>query len=244
MDFAKYVAMLKDRALHFARLNELGDPFEGSLTKAEYNQMRADAERGEVGGKLPKEWQGDYFGVLAGPTRRALKTCYVSCWHMNSFESEAMWRLYSSSGFAIAVTSTYQLLSDVLPSSYQPEEYIGPFLGTVEYIDHHHDELKWNNIFHAVLHKRLSFAHEHECRAIIDRTGPKGRRTGEPLPEHIVDSYPPGILVSVALENLVQRVVVSPTAPTWFSDCVVDVTTRYGFSFPTGRSSLTMPPYI
>ena len=244
MDFAKYVAMLKDRALYFARLNELGDPFEGSLTKAEYDQLKHVAREGEAGGRLPKEWRGKYFDVLLATTRRARKTCYVNCWHINSTESEAMWRLYSSSGYAIAIASTYRLLAEALPTTHQPTEHSGPFLGIVQYIDHHQDQLEWNNVFHAVLHKRLSFKHEHECRAVINRTGPKGRRTGEPLPEHVVDAYPPGIRVPVLLEKLVQQVIISPTAPIWFGPCVADLTVRYGFAYPIRPSLLANAPYL
>jgi hypothetical protein len=35
MDFAKFVAMLEQRSLHFARANALGDAFEGAAGIAE-----------------------------------------------------------------------------------------------------------------------------------------------------------------------------------------------------------------
>jgi len=35
MDFTKFVSMLEEAGLFFARLDRLGDPFEGSSTRAE-----------------------------------------------------------------------------------------------------------------------------------------------------------------------------------------------------------------
>lgn len=242
MDFAKYVAMLKSRSIHFSRLDLLGDPFEGSLSKGEYEHWKAVAAAGESGGRLPDDWRGRYFDVLMGNARRARRECYVSCWHMNSSESEAMWRLYSASGYAIAVRSTYGRLTHSLPTTFEPDEHLGPFIGVVRYADHHLEELPRGNIFHAIMSKRRSFAHEQECRAIVWRAGPS--RRPDPIPDEIVAGYPPGVSVPVDLDCLVERVVISPSAPSWFSDIVADVTSKYGFSLSVAQSALIQAPYL
>lgn len=107
MDFAKYVAMMESACLHFSRLDFLGDPFEGSLSKAEFVRLNETAQKGEAAGTLPGRWKGKYLDVLLHSARAGRKQNYVSCWHINVNESEAMWRLYSQSGYAIAVQSTY-----------------------------------------------------------------------------------------------------------------------------------------
>lgn len=242
MDFAKYVALVKARALHFARLDNLGDPFEGSLSKADYQHWVQVGKEGEARGDLPPEWRGRYFDVLMGAARRARKQNYVSCWHMNRGESEAMWRLYSSSGFAIAIRSTYQLLVDSLPSSYETDEHLGPFVGVIQYANHHEDQLPTGNGFHPLMHKRLSFEHEHECRAVVWRAGPEARIG--PLPDHVLNMYPTAISVPITLGLLIERVVVSPSAPEWFSEIVADVTARYDLSFPVERSTLAGSAYL
>jgi len=244
MDFAKYVAMLNDGALYFARLDTLGDPFEGSLSKSNYELLRQIERAGEASGKLPPDWRGRYFDVLMGSTRRARKQCYVSCWHMNSAESEAMWRLYSSSGYAIAVVTTYAQLACALPSEFEPSEYSGPYLGVVRYADHQTDATPSGNIFDPVMHKRPSFQHEQECRAVLWRHGPRNRRTAEPLPESVIDAYASGVRLCVELQKLIQRVTVSPHAPSWFATSVKDVTQRYGLGFPVEQSSLNLLPYL
>ena len=242
MDFAKYVAMLRTRSVHFARLDTLGDPFEGSLSRSEYEQWKRVAEDGEAKGELPPAWRGHYFDVLMGNARRARKESYVSCWHMNRGESEAMWKLYASSGYAIAICSTYKLLAEALPSQYEPTDHLGPFLGVVDYADHHVDDLPRGNIFHAIMHKRLSFVHEQECRAVIWRAGPQNQIG--PTPQNVLDGYPPGVAVPTPLDSLVQRVVVSPAAPSWFTDTVADITSQYSYSFSVEQSALTTKPYL
>lgn len=242
MDFAKYVAMLKSSSIHFARLDTLGDPFEGSLSRAEYEHWKGVAEAGEKNGDLPPEWRGRYFDVLMSNTRRARKESYVSCWHMNRGESEAMWKLYGSTGSAIAIRSTYRDLASALPAEFEPQEHSGPFLGIVQYADHHVDDLPRGNIFHAIMFKRLSFAHEQECRAVIRRRSPKNQVLSTPW--RVLDTYPPGVAVPVALESLVQKVVVSPSAPGWFAETVAHVTALYGLVFTVEQSSLAVEPYL
>ena len=242
MDFAKYVALLKERAIHLARLDTLGDPFEGSLSRAEYEHLKQVAKDGEANGELPLEWRGRYFDVLMGNARRARKVCYVSCWHINGGESEAMWRLYAASGYAIAIKSTYQRLASSLPTTYEVAEHKGPFLGVVKYADHHVDDLPRDNIFHAIMHKRLSFEHEHECRAVVWRAGPQGRVN--PVPDDMIAKYPRGIVTPTPLEDLIERVVVSPSAPAWFAETVADLTIRYGYTFLVQQSALAATPYL
>jgi hypothetical protein len=157
-----------------------------------------------------------------------------------------MWRLYSTSGYAIAIVSTYSRLAECLPTDFQhTDDHRGPYLGLVKYADHHQDAFPTGNIFHAIMHKRSSFAHEQECRAVVWRLGPEHlRQSGETLTDQVLDTFPVGIRVPVPLESLVERVIVSPTAPTWFSDSVEDLTRVYGFSFPLDASSLTLSPYL
>jgi len=243
MDFAKYVALLRDRALYFARLDTLGDPFEGSLSRLEYEYWKKVAQEDEAKGQLPIEWRGRYFDVLLDGARRSRKTSYVSCWHINGGESEAMWRLYSASECAIAIRSTYQHLERSLPSTYEAAEHWGPYLGVVQYADYHVDNLPQGNMFHYIMHKRRSFQHEQECRAVVWRSGPKISLVPVP-PEHVYTKYPPGINVPIPLQDLIEVVTVSPSSPGWFAQTVAELTTRYGYSFPVQQSVLAQAPYL
>src|SRR6185503_13885933 len=105
---------------------------------------------------------------------------------------------------------TYNRLAECLPTNFEPSEHRGPFLGVVKYADHGRDAFPTGNIFHAIMHKRSSFAHEQECRAVVWRivagNAPEGVR------DAVLDTFPVGLHVPVALESLIQRVVISPAA--------------------------------
>lgn len=243
MDFAKYVSLLRSGSLYFARLDLMDDSFEGSLTKIEYESIEAKASIGEASGDLPPEWRGKYLDVLLGNARKMRKSCYVSCWHMNEHESEAMWRLYSQSAFAITLKSRYGKLCDTLPTLDSQGDYLGPFMGKVTYVDHVTQQLPTGNGFVPVMNKRPSFAHERECRALIWRPE-SDQFLFHPNPEILLSAYPVGIEVKLDLNAIVEEVVVSPLAPKWFVDSVADVTKKYEREWLVVQSSLAARPYI
>jgi hypothetical protein len=74
------------------------------------------------------------------------------------------------------------------------------------------------------VHKRVSFEHEREVRAIIDSRDPESDRIG--------------LTVPVDLATLIQRVHVAPTAPGWYEDVVRRAAKRYGLDAPVSRSDL------
>lgn len=68
------------------------------------------------------------------------------------------------------------------------------------------------------MHKRLAFAHENEVRLV------------KLLGEHVAaDSRPgpPGLLVSVDVERLVDGVFVTPYAQQWYADVVRAVVAKF-----------------
>jgi hypothetical protein len=209
MDIAKYVSMIASSGLFFVRTDLLGDPFEGSSTKE------------VVGARKELFGQADSFtGEAWSHTAKSLRGwTFASCWHMNEHESAAMWRLYSKSSDAIAVQATYARLVASLPAKV--------FVGSVRYIDYHTGTWPANNLYYALMHKRKSFEHEREVRAVI------------------ADASRPGLLghlVTVNLGELLQAVYVAPTSAPWFSDLVLAVTQKYGGTWPIHRSDLDAEP--
>lgn len=244
MDFAKYVALLRTKSLYFARLDKLEDPFEGSISRAEYEDIVQRAKKGEENDQLPAHWKGRYLDVLMQAARNGRRSCYVNCWHLNEGESEAMWRLYSQSTFAIAVKSTYARLRDVLPTpSSSGSPYVGPLLGKVTYLDHFEEILPTGNLFVPIMNKRPSFRHEQECRALVWIPEPDDYLFMRD-PDAIFKRYPEGLDVQIDLAKMVEFTVVSPLAPSWFLESVTDVTLRYGYQWSTKASSLAAKPFI
>jgi hypothetical protein len=82
---------------------------------------------------------------------------------MNEYESAAMWSLYATGGRdqAIAIQSTYARLEKAL------EQYPDVHIGVVHYIDYEKDWMPEGNLMYPSVHKRKSFEHERELRAVI-----------------------------------------------------------------------------
>jgi hypothetical protein len=154
MDFTKFVSLLDRGALYFARADQLGDPFEGSYPAA--NQpMRAQWAR-EQG--LPD----DAFEDLELARRIQPQLHYISAWHLNEVESAAMWSLYLRTGEGIAIRSTFKRLCDSMAAD--PHVI---YVGLVGYLDYDTTPIPEGNMFWPFVHKRLSFEHEREVRAVI-----------------------------------------------------------------------------
>src|SRR5579871_3476871 len=108
MDLGKYLAMLDCGSLYFARANKLGDPFEGApttrmVTVREYIRANKTTDPALASYKDVPDYALNWGGIFQHGVQKHL----VNCWHMNEYESAAMWKLYSSSSEAVCVQSTY-----------------------------------------------------------------------------------------------------------------------------------------
>jgi len=123
MDFAKFVSLLEEKALFFARADKLGDPFEGAAGIAERRSVWNDHYRQffrELVATAPGQTTALEPEVLDKEAERLLdemrqamdhdlKRTFANCWHANTVESEALWRLYCPpphTGVVIQTTAT------------------------------------------------------------------------------------------------------------------------------------------
>lgn len=229
LDFTKFVALLDRRALSFARVDQLTDQFEGSLTKADVETLREDLRR-----------RG--FPVVGLPSELAWfrKRIFVNCWHINNYESAAMWRLYLNRDEGVAVRSTFRRFRD----SFMGSEH-DVFIGKVKYINYDTAHLPGGNILYPFLHKRRAFEYECELRAVVMKwqKGDKGvgqlGTQADAIPEK---DLPCNLDISVDLDVLVEKVYVSPAAPNWFGELVRSIVSRYKLKREVNRSSLAEGP--
>ena len=142
---------------------------------------------------------------------------------MNEHESAAMWKLYADGGKSICIQSSYDKLQDCLPSEI--------YTGVVRYIDYEKQFISEDNFFRNFMHKRKSFEHEREIRAVWF----------SPLKP---DKDPPafGLWRGVELEKLIERVFVSPDTPAWFADLARKIIERYALNSPLVQSALSKDP--
>ena len=234
MDLPKFLSILQSKTLYFARADQFDDPFEGARGNTGdeklYIKALAEALREEM------SFDGDNKGVEKSldDARKIIDTWktigfdtnhmyqnFISCWHQNEMESDAMWRLYTKDlTQGVAIQSTCGRLRD----SFIREFLRGPItIAPVEYIDYTlplglSDNPSW--------FKKKAFEHEKEIRAIIMFDYPSEEKApkGWPLP----------IDPDVLIENLY----VSPTAQPWFVELAIDVIGKYGYKFNVVQSQL------
>jgi len=228
MDFTKFVEMLQNQALFFSRADKLGDPFEGSYSK-ENVRLRPQFYR-EMFKKGTKKSSAKSLEKWSKITKLIPRWTYINCWYINEHESAAMWKLYSSSKEAIAIQSTYQKLFDCLPE----KDF---FVGKVNYIDYDKEWMPEGNTFYPFVHKRKSFEHEHELRAVHQNFQHEDDEIFLDLPNE-----KSGISVSVNLNQLIEKVFVAPETAEWFKNLVKGVLEKYVFDFEVKQSRLDESP--
>ena len=173
-----------------------------------------------------------------------LEEMLVSCWHMNNYESAAMWKVYAKSDESIAIVTDYPTLKNVLP----------PYccLGIVNYVDYENHIMDFRNGFSYITHKRKSFEHEREIRAvlwtqhlsaILDH--PVNQTPEYNIPEmlevrDVMTKY--GTFIPLDLGTLIKAVYINPGASDHFSYVVKGIVERFGYGFQVINSSISGQP--
>jgi hypothetical protein len=223
MDFTKLVSMLDSSSLFFCRLDRLDDKYEGSYPQLAMKRVTDPA----------------HLHLM----KRQRVSVFVNCWHINEYESAAMWRLYLKTNEGIAVQSTYKRLCESLSTWPFPL-----YASHVSYIDYNTDTFPTNNGFYPVLHKRKSFAHESELRLIYDHGVTEAAKLEDsPVTKSdIAFAIPPrpdfGVSIPIELSKMVERVFVAPTASMWFRDLVAAMLRRYALEVEVIQSDLDSDP--
>jgi hypothetical protein len=239
MDFTKFVSLLDRQALFFPSMETLAqiDPYEGSVPTA--NLHLRDAFIRDLAKQKPALLKLGYKDLQSRLYQCLRKVTFVSSWHINSHESAAMWTIYAGNAPGIALVSSYNQFKSSLMAS---EQTI--FIGKVMYIDYTHDVIPEGNSFYASIHKRLSFAHERELRAVVNKSDlvVVRRDDGNSVFDLNKEVDVKGIYVDCDLHELVSEVVVSPLSPQWYYDLVESVCRRYNFTVGVRRTDLDAEP--
>lgn len=214
--------MLVQKGLFFVRASVLPDSHEGSMPEA---NVKARDIRNKA---LRNFWKsrGNHRQWIRQWTK-------MSCWHMNEGESEAMWRLYSDSGKAIAIQSTFERLRGVLPKKI--------LCGEIRYINYSNTVISEPSYVAPFMHKRESFSHERELRAL---TMDKWPQRSVSFFDYKAKAKNEGQLVKVNLAALIEKILISPLAPDWYLNAARTVVRKYGLKCRVSRSSLDSAPFF
>ena len=202
MDLPRLISLLSRHELILPRVDLMVDPFEGSIPP----NLLKHADSG-----------ADADGPIARLRAHLRRGVYISSWHENRRESEAMWRLYCGSAEGVALSTTYAKLCAAL------ETHPNTVIGRVTYIDYDSDSARCPNMQHSLAHplapfmtKRASFEHEREIRVLHWQAldGGVSSHASEP---------PPAVGLAWNIADAVEQVWVSPYAPRWYFDVVKEV---------------------
>lgn len=225
MDLARFLSLLEDEALYFARADQMSDKWEGSYS--------------EVNLKLRPELYGDDFEMinrqLVDHRLSMRQRTHMNCWHESAEESAAMWEIYQREGRGVAIKTTW---GDLTASLGSERRILG---GRIKYADYKTTFIPEGITFEAFMHKRLSYAHEKEVRLIMMT----GLSMPHPTEENTVISLgpePPVIPIPVDLRRLIQEVYVAPDAPGWIGDLIDKLVKRFGYDFDVRQSDLATDP--
>lgn len=221
LDLAKFIHLIAFETLHFTRIDQFHDKFEGSYPA-----------------KNIKEWEEGSW--KSGDYKNWRKFGCVSCWYQSDNESSAMWEIYGKNGQGIAIMSTVESLSQSLPGN-------GVIFQEIEYIDFINDRADIQIPHDTFKYKRIEFQSENEYRAALYSL-PDSGEVIDGIPEMgSVDDHPGfpehGLDVPVKLKILIKKIVLSPYVKDWYEQTVLELLKKYGLEeLKLSRSDLSVDP--
>jgi hypothetical protein len=203
LDLSQFLWLLASQSLYFANVLEFPDKWEGHLSVATIEGIKRWVRETLSGHSSPPELSENQQGVIAllSESLKSLQQKYgICCWHKNQLESVAMWKLYTQGKDGVAIQTTVGRLKECLSKESRPI-YVASVRYGHEAIEGAVDE---PDPLIPITTKRRSFEHESEVRLIL---------------ELVADFESPrsstGTVVSVDLDTLIERIVVSPEYPAW-----------------------------
>ena len=206
LDLSKFVDLLLYKKLFMSRSDKFEDQYEGTFSEPTYEEIK----------KLAKD-NPNFLDNYK--TQR--KNVVISSWHINEYESFAMWQIFTQKSEGLAIQSTLGKLQKALEVESDFEQYIGE----VNYIDYKKEYIPFENTFFPFLFKRKSFQYEREVRIISDVT----KFNLE------IDN---GLKIDVNLDELIEKIYIHPKSENWYKNLVMDLVSRLGFDFETEKSDL------
>jgi hypothetical protein len=145
----------------------------------------------------------------------------ISSWHINEYESFAMWQIFTQNTEGLAIQSTIGRLQNALA----PENIYKQFIGEVNYIDYKKEYIPFDDMFFPFLFKRKSFQYEREVRIISD------------VAESNI-TLNDGLKINVNLDQLIEKIYIHPKSENWYKNLVIQLVKQLGFDFTIEKSDL------
>ncbi|OIQ22144.1 MAG: hypothetical protein BM557_01855 [Flavobacterium sp. MedPE-SWcel] len=206
LDLSKFLDLLLCKQLFMARADKFKDQYEGTFSEPTHGEMKKIAQGNP-------EFLQRY--------KRHRQKVVISSWHINEYESYAMWQIFTQNSEGLAIQSTVGRLQEALAPDNKYEQHIG----AVNYIDYKKEFIPFDDMFFPFLFKRKSFQYEGEIRIISDLTKHD---------ETIND----GVKIDVDINRLIEKIYIHPKSENWYKNLVFQLMEELGFNFTIEKSDL------
>lgn len=206
LDLSKFLDLLLAKKLFMSRSDKFEDQYEGTFSEPTFEEIKRLSENNP-------EFLDFY------KTHR--EKVVVSSWHINEYESFAMWQIFTQNSEGLAIQSTIGRLQKAL----EVEKNFKQYIGQVNYIDYKKEYIPFDDMFFPFLFKRKSFQYEREVRIIGDLSNQEIK---------IND----GLKIDVDIDQLIEKIYIHPKSENWYKKLVIELVDKLGFDFEIEKSDL------
>ena len=206
LDLSKFLDMLLSKRLFMSRSDKFEDQYEGTFSEPTFEEIK------KIAANNPKFL--DYY-------KSHREKVVISSWHINEYESFAMWQIFTKNNEGLAIQSTIGRLK----KAREPERKSEQHIGEVNYIDYKKEYIPFDDTFFPFLFKRKSFQYEREVRIISDVT----------LDNLKIND---GLKIDVDINQLIERIYIHPKSENWYKNLVIELVEKLGFGFTIEKSDL------
>lgn len=206
LDLSKFLDLLLSRKLFMSRSDKFEDQYEGTFSEPTFEEIK----------KLSID-NPDFLNYYKTHREKVA----ISSWHINEYESFAMWQIFTQNSEGLAIQSTIKRLQNALV----PEKNYKQYIGEVNYIDYKKEYIPFDDLFFPFLFKRKSFQYEREVRIITDVTNSNIKLND-------------GLKINVDINQLIEKIYIHPKSENWYKNLVIQLVTQLGFDFEIEKSDL------
>ncbi|MFE3868995.1 hypothetical protein ACFX5E_13075 [Flavobacterium sp. LS2P90] len=206
LDLSKFLDLLMSQKLFMSRSDKFEDQYEGTFSEPTFEEIR----------KLSID-NPDFLNYYKTHREKVA----ISSWHINEYESFAMWQIFTQNSEGLAIQSTIGRLQESLV----PEINFKQYIGEVNYIDYKKEHIPFDDMFFPFLFKRKSFQYEGEVRIITD-IGESEIKINE------------GLKINVNINQLIEKIYIHPKSENWYKNLVIQLVKQLGFDFTIEKSDL------
>lgn len=206
LDLSKFLDLLLSQKLFMSRSDKFEDQYEGTFSEPTFEEIK----------KLSID-NPDFLKYYKIHREKVA----ISSWHINEYESFAMWQIFTQNSEGLAIQSTIGRLQEALT----PEVNFNQYIGEVNYIDYKKEHIPFDDLFFPFLFKRKSFQYEGEVRILTD-IGDSAVKINE------------GLKINIDINQLIEKIYIHPKSENWYKNLVIQLVKQLGFDFTIEKSDL------